>query len=154
MRHAAAGASFSSSQSVGTVKPARCAARRMASPGIAVTSCPSIRIVHVGWPEGISPVCETVGICCSAGCVYRSRRLIRCPLYPATPEQRATAEHPRRGRVAALGRRRLAGPLSPPPRVGRGPPPPPPRGGGPPPPAHPPPSPPPPRPPPPPPPPP
>ena len=55
MRHAAAGASFSSSQSVGTVKPARCAARRIASPGIAVTSWPSIRIVHVGCPDGISP---------------------------------------------------------------------------------------------------
>ena len=68
MRHAAAGASFSSSQSVGTLKPARCAARRIASPGIATTSWPSIVIVHVGMPDGISPVCETVGSWDSAGC--------------------------------------------------------------------------------------
>src|SRR5438445_42098 len=72
----------------------------MASPGIAVTSWPSIRIVHVGCPDGISPVCETVGICCSAGCVYRSRMLMPCPLYPATPEQRATA-----GKASGCSRR-------------------------------------------------
>src|SRR5438093_4577040 len=81
MRHAAAGASFSSSHSVGTSNPARCAARNIASPRIAVTSLPSIPIVQVGCPEGISPSCETVGICDSAGCVYRSSRLIRCPPY-------------------------------------------------------------------------
>src|SRR2546428_2997132 len=89
MRHAAAGASFSSSHSVGTSKPARCAARRIASPGIAVTSFPSIQIVVVGWPEGISPVCDTVGSCDSAGCVYRSSRLISRP--PYRPKGRAAA---------------------------------------------------------------
>src|SRR5207302_8396186 len=81
MRHAAAGASFSSSHSVGISKPARCAARRIASPGIAVTSFPSIQIVQVGCPEGISPMCDTVGSCDSAGCVYRSSKLIRGPPY-------------------------------------------------------------------------
>jgi len=67
IRQAAAGASFSSSQSVGTSNPARCAARRIASPTTAVTSCPSIVIVQVGWPDGISPWPDTVGICDSAG---------------------------------------------------------------------------------------
>jgi len=40
MRHAAAGESFSSSHSVGTSNPARCAARRIASPTMAVTAWP------------------------------------------------------------------------------------------------------------------
>src|SRR5438552_4281376 len=84
MRHAAAGASFSSSHSVGISKPARCAALNMASPGIAVTSLPSIQIVQVGCPEGISAMCDTVGSCDSAGCVYRSSKLMRCsPSRPA-----------------------------------------------------------------------
>src|SRR6267378_3842751 len=86
MRHAAAGASFSSSQSVGISNPARCAALRIASPGIAVTSFPSIQIVQVGCPEGISPVCDTVGSCDSAGCVYRSSKLMR-----GSPYRRATS---------------------------------------------------------------
>src|SRR5439155_18621210 len=89
MRHAAAGASFSSSHSVGISKPARCAARRIASPGIAVTSFPSIQIVQVGCPEGISPMCDTVGSCDSAGCVYRSSKLIRRP--PCRPARACAA---------------------------------------------------------------
>jgi len=55
IRHAAAGASFSSSQSVGTLNPARWAARRIDSPTTAVTSWPSIVIWQTGWPDGISP---------------------------------------------------------------------------------------------------
>src|SRR3989442_1568903 len=106
MRHAAAGASFSSSHSVGTSKPARCAALRIASPGIAVTSLPSIQIVVVGCPEGISPMCETVGSCDSAGCVYRSSKLMRCP--PYRPAQRCAA-----GPVPGAGPPALAHPPRP-----------------------------------------